>query len=560
MKSGLIVILLAFSSSALAAPLVPRAAPRSQSSDIPMKVGLKPDLGLAMPGGALGYWGVGNGGDWLRLGFARARDYAAQVVMRVKPGSLRNIQQDDLREWIIDNQKYLAADILQSEHIWELEAKPTCAWTVQPGEGEKVPTAHAIQLSYPSCRQNVDSFLKAAQILIHESVHHFSGDETTADRVAIGIIDAWQAGLMDALPITLEGAPAAAQKQSALWTGEQMVIVGGYVGETQESLARISAYDPKTERWTQLEWPQWLAARHDAQVLWTGEEVFIWGGYRSQGTQTEWLYDGALYRPDTKVWTAVKAPVWWSPKPTTWDADPRQTAVWTGDRAIVYGGVDAKTERPLGAVFDAKARAWTSMNTAPGAPLRIAGQSALWNGQRMLIWGGYQGRSDGEREITDEGASYDPQRDVWTPMNRSGAPSPRAGHQAVWTGKKMIVWSGGGIGSQGGLNATGGMYDPATDSWTPMATELVIERVGHKVVWNGEEMLLVGGRSNRLKSYFGEVYGFHPETQRWRLIASGQTPTPRFYPSMVWTGSSALIWGGMGADNRSLRTGSLVIP
>src|SRR2546422_1070361 len=51
-------------------------------------------------------------------------------------------------------------------------------------------------------------------------------------------------------------------------------------------------------------------------------------------------------------------------------------------------------------------------------------------------------------------------QDTWTPTSTVGAPTGRSLHTAVWTGSRMVVW--------GGANDnTGGVYDPATDSWTP---------------------------------------------------------------------------------------------
>lgn len=563
MKKLLLSLSLLSSTLPLGAAQLPRnAGPgRAPAGDIPIKVGLKADLPFALPLGVLGHWGVGNGGDWLRIGFARAREYAAQIVLRIKPDSLRNIRNPEIREWIIQNQKYLAADILQSEHVWELGPKATCAWTLQPDGADPVPSPKPIQLSYPTCREGAESFMKAAQILIHESVHHFNGDETMADLVAIGIIDAWQSGFMDSLPLGLNQAPQGTYRHAAVWTGEEMVLFGGTT-EGSASLGKASAYNPRTETWTDLGWPAAFGARTAAQMVWTGEEVFVWGGFQANGPQqNEWAYSGALYSPAKKSWVAVPPPSWWNPKSFTWDSDPRQTVVWTGERAIVYGGIDSRSGQPLGASFDPRTQSWSPLNVATEqAPRRIAGHSAVWTGSQMIVWGGYAGDSDSSREISAEGAVYTPAQDRWTKIGASGAPSARAGHQAVWTGQNMVVLSGGGVNSSGALSATGGLFDPKSFSWVPLQSELLIERVGHQAVWNGEEVLVIGGRSNRLKSYFGELYAFNPATLRWRVVAGAKTPEPRFHPSLVWTGSSALVWGGMGPDTRSLRSGALYFP
>ena len=56
----------------------------------------------------------------------------------------------------------------------------------------------------------------------------------------------------------------------------------------------------------------------------------------------------------------------------------------------------------------------------------------------------------------------------------------------VWTGSDMIVWGGGKDG--------GGRFNPATSSWTLMATNLGSGgRYGSAAVWTGNEMILWGG-------------------------------------------------------------------
>src|SRR5262245_59643166 len=45
----------------------------------------------------------------------------------------------------------------------------------------------------------------------------------------------------------------------------------------------------------------------------------------------------------------------------------------------------------------------------------------------------------------------------------AGAPSARAGNISVWTGTHLFVWAG----TNGTTTNTGGMYNPATDTWEP---------------------------------------------------------------------------------------------
>jgi N-acetylneuraminic acid mutarotase len=176
----------------------------------------------------------------------------------------------------------------------------------------------------------------------------------------------------------------------------------------------------------------------------------------------------------------------------------------------------------------------------------------------MIVWGGYSSGS----AVTDYGAVYNPTTDSWKAIagKSQGAPTARAGHQAVWTGSAMVVISGGGSGTSTDLTSTGGLYCPTTNTWTSYRSELMTERFGHRVVWNGEEVLLIGGQSKRLATYFGEVYAFNPITMRWRILPGSVTPPPRSYSSIVWTGSSALVWGGYAGNSKTQRSGAQYFP
>ena len=54
----------------------------------------------------------------------------------------------------------------------------------------------------------------------------------------------------------------------------------------------------------------------------------------------------------------------------------------------------------------------------------------------MVVWGGYNGSPLGD------GGLYDPAGNAWTAMTNTGAPTGRYSHVAVWTGSRMIIWSG----------------------------------------------------------------------------------------------------------------------
>jgi hypothetical protein len=108
----------------------------------------------------------------------------------------------------------------------------------------------------------------------------------------------------------------------------------------------------------------------------------------------------------------------------------------------------------------------------------------------MIVWGG--GGSGGE---TSTGGLYDPATNTWTAMSTVGAPAARYGHTAVWTGSRMVVWGGG---YHDGASVvpldTGGIYDPAGDAWTAMTLVGTPDpRLAHTAVWTGRRMVVWGG-------------------------------------------------------------------
>jgi hypothetical protein len=155
----------------------------------------------------------------------------------------------------------------------------------------------------------------------------------------------------------------------------------------------------------------------------------------------------------------------------------------------------------------------------------------------MIIWGGTELATD----VTDTGGIYDPATDTWKAMSTIGAPSARDWHTAVWTGSKMIVW-GGGAGGYGYVN-TGGIYDPVTDTWTATSlTNPPSARDRHTAVWTGSKMIVWGGEDSWATFNTGGVYD--PATDAWTATSTTNAPSARRFHTAVWTGSRMIVWGG----------------
>ena len=159
--------------------------------------------------------------------------------------------------------------------------------------------------------------------------------------------------------------------------------------------------------------------------------------------------------------------------------------------------------------------------------------TAVWTGSEMIVWGGRAG------DYLDTGGLYDPATDTWLPTSLVGAPAPRGSHTAVWADGRMIVWGG----YNGSYLGDGGRYDPVTHTWSGMlATGPPSPRAYHTAVWTGDEMIVWGGGDTTSPQGTGGIYD--PVTDEWSDVTMTDAPWPRYDHVMVWTGSEAVVWGG----------------
>jgi N-acetylneuraminic acid mutarotase len=298
------------------------------------------------------------------------------------------------------------------------------------------------------------------------------------------------------------------------------------------------------ETWTPTSAPNAPTERVDHTGVWTGSEMVVWGGgvYGSDPVKT-----GGIYHPVTRTWTATS---------TTNAPSARRyhTAVWTGSKMIVWGGYDGSSDVNTGGIYDPATDKWTATSTT-NAPSARTGHTAVWTGSKMIVWGGGTGSS-----YTRTGGLYDPATDTWTATSTLNAPTGRGRHTVVWTGSKMVVWGGSGI--TGGPVATGGLYDPVTDTWNPTSTTSVpTARAWHSTVWTGSRMIVWGGWSGEGYVASLDTGGvFDPAVNSWTAATSTtNAPSPRNGHTAVWTRSRMIVWGGYDGSNY-VSTGGIYDP
>jgi len=190
------------------------------------------------------------------------------------------------------------------------------------------------------------------------------------------------------------------------------------------------------------------------------------------------------------------------------------------------------------------------------------GHSAVWTGEEMIVWGG----KNAQNEWVNTGERYNPVTGVRVGTSTIGAPSPRYKPAVVWTGTHMLVW-GGSI-STGSYSWTryndGALYDPATDTWTPMSQiDAPIPRRRFAYGWSGTQLLVHGGYGDPSSTPPPEGYDFceptlldthlyDPATDTWESSTHGPQVGEH---AAIWTGTEFMIAGGYRSINNSAISG-----
>jgi N-acetylneuraminic acid mutarotase len=290
------------------------------------------------------------------------------------------------------------------------------------------------------------------------------------------------------------------------------------------------------------------SARTVHTAVWTGSEMLVWGGSTSFAPYVQ-ENTGSRYDPVADSWQATAS----ANAPGGRHA---HSAVWTGGQMIAWGGW-SNSFGFYGTGASYAPDTWFGSISSSGAPTAREGHSAVWTGSEMILWGGHD--SGG---VYNTGYTYDPVADGWTGSTSTvNSPSSRWEHAAVWTGKRMVVWGGRPNAPQSSSLNTGGLYDPATDTWTGTTTlsGSLSARSRPSAVWTGREVILWGGYDGT--TFFNTGSRYDPVTNVWLgALPTAGAPSGRIGQSAVWTGSKMIVWGGQDSISNFLNTGGIYQP
>lgn len=235
--------------------------------------------------------------------------------------------------------------------------------------------------------------------------------------------DLWRA-------VNVTGAPAKRGDHTMIWTGTEVLVWGGYDFDGSDYLKSGGRYNPVSDSWAAMTGLNAPAKRSGHSAVWTGSEMIIWGGgYLTSGL--DWSHRSAFgsYDPAADQWTVgatVGAPT----------SRSDHSAVWTGQSMFVWGGWSGNTfeEQRLqsGGTWNPASGTWSSL-PLDGAPAARAGHCAVWTGREMMVWGG---SVSGSRQ---SGGRIEPISGIWAGMPTDAAPSGGNRGACAWTGESFYV-------------------------------------------------------------------------------------------------------------------------
>ena len=168
------------------------------------------------------------------------------------------------------------------------------------------------------------------------------------------------------------GAPSARAFHTAVWTGDVMIVWGGWSPVTGQAIDGGRYTPAGAGAWSPTSASGAPEPRRWHSALWTGSAMIVWGGNDNTG---------GIYDPVGDVWSAT----------STTDAPPgraNHAAAWTGSKMIVWGGSVPEGHIDTGGLYDPSTGIWTP-TPALDAPQSRDKPGVGWTGNAMWIAGGY---------------------------------------------------------------------------------------------------------------------------------------------------------------------------
>jgi len=295
--------------------------------------------------------------------------------------------------------------------------------------------------------------------------------------------------------------------------------------------------------------------------LWTGSDLLVWGGFQGLPSDYE---EGAPVSFATRYSAADDA---WGDMKRDGEPTARDYLVrlWTGEKLLVWGGIAQLGDKSWvnhddGALYDPTADRWTAMSQSDAPAGRYATDRTVWTGDQLIVWGGlsYGTGMNYDPVVTslDDGGVYDLASDTWTPIAAAGAPHGGLAPFA-WTGEELVVIAKlDGYSMPGEILFEGARFDPSANAWSPMSAPSLaladtLEFANLKLYWLGSVLAVIGEKVSQGRGA-PTLLLYDPKSDSW---SSGTVPSvPQFFSwqsaTVVGTRLVVLGPGDGSADDR----------
>jgi subtilisin family serine protease len=262
---------------------------------------------------------------------------------------------------------------------------------------------------------------------------------------------------------------------------------------------------PQSEPWVVDAWApidDAPSATADNAAAWLDGKVYTVGGRDAADLTKAMVYD-----PAAEAWTTL-------PVLPTGREKPQAAAV--GGKLYVFGGW-ASSGTPVATVdvFDPAAGSWSTL-AATNSQARAAAGTAVVDGKVYLVGGCV----DGNCTTSDKTISFDPDAETFAEV----AAYP---HPVSWMGCGGIsgrAYCAGGIDAESFTD--GYSYDPASDSWSPIATMPVDLWASQEAAASGL-LVFAGGVANGSSAITNQTVAYDPASDSWQELPNANVATYR---------------------------------
>ncbi len=243
--------------------------------------------------------------------------------------------------------------------------------------------------------------------------------------------------------------PASRMNAAMVWdSADQQILLYGGLGANNHYLGDLWSYSPGAGTWTAIACSGSPAGLRASNAVWTGSQMLLLGGANAYGL----LSDFWSYTP------SHGAGSWQKLTDSPMGQREFQTMVWdsTDNQLYVFGGLDVNDRQQKDFYVFSTNAGWSQITpqSTNNPPPRQQGM-ASWDSKDkvLLLFGGWE---DGQGIPYWGLWAFDPKQDAWgllTPLNSSGAHilPGRTASAMVWdaTDQQAYIYAGAGNGKTG---------------------------------------------------------------------------------------------------------------